>query len=142
MRGLDLTWAGGEHSFLLTIELLRALQDKCDAGPPLVLKRLSANLWTVDDVIQPIRLGLEGGGMDKEEARRLVKKHVEDEPLQLSVMTAQAVMMAALYGMEDDPVGESEAGEAKPGRRRSRAKNGASPASTPGPAFSAATSAE
>lgn len=131
-KGVELTWAGGESEFLLTIDLLRALQERCDAGPAFVLKRLSTGQWTVDDVIQPIRLGLEGGGMDKADARKLVKKHVEDEPLAASVLTAHAVLAAALYGVEDDPVGESEAGEAT-SRNLSRAENGASPASTDGP---------
>jgi hypothetical protein len=131
MRGVDLTWAGGEHAFLLTIDLLRALQDKCDAGPAFILQRLTQKSWFVDDVIQPIRLGLEGGGMDKEEARKLVKKFVEDRPLTESVLTAQAVMMAALYGAEDDPTGESQAGSDS-SANLSREENGASPASTTG----------
>lgn len=107
-RGVDLTWPGGEHTFLLTIELLRALQEKCDAGPAWVLARLGSQQWRVDDVVSTIRLGLEGGGLDKEEARRLVKRHVEDRPLTESVLTAQAVLMAALYGGEE----ATEPGEA------------------------------
>lgn len=134
MRAIDLTWAAGEHPFLLTIDLLRALQDKCDAGPAFVLQRLASGRWHVDDVIQPIRLGLEGGGMAKDEARRLVKKHVEDEPLMLSVLTARAVIMHSLYGDQDDPVGESEAGEMETDPNRSPAESGASPAPTAGPA--------
>lgn len=131
-RGVEITWAGGEHEFLLTIELLRALQEKCDAGPAHVLNRLSSARWHVDDVIQPIRLGLEGGGMSKEEARKLVKLHVEDAPLSLSVMTAQAVLASALFGTQDDEVGESEAGEADQSANLSRAENGASRGSTSG----------
>lgn len=106
--GVELTWAGGEHRFLITIELLRALQEKCDAGPAWVATRLAGGKWLVDDVIQPIRLGLEGGGLDKEVARRLVKKHVEDRPLTESVLTAQAVLMSALYGGEEAAVDEGE----------------------------------
>lgn len=132
MRGVDLTWAGGEHTFLLTIDLLRALQEKCDAGPMFVLERLATKRWMVDDVIQPIRLGLEGGGMSKDQARKLVKKHVEDQPLHASVTTAMAVLMSAIYGSEDDPVGESPAGAEKANSRRSREENGDSPASTDG----------
>lgn len=101
MRGVDLTWRGGEHSFALPVELLRALQDKCDAGPAYILQRLGSQRWYVDDVIQPIRLGLEGGGMDKDEARKLARKHVEDRPLAESVLTASAILMAALYGGEE-----------------------------------------
>lgn len=111
-RGVDLTWSGGEHTFDLSkIELLRALQEKCDAGPAFVLARLAGGQWHVDDVIVTIRLGLEGGGESKEEARRLVKIHVEDRPLAESVLTAQAILMAAIYGAPED--GE-DAGEGEP----------------------------
>lgn len=109
-KGKELTWAGGEHEFALPIELLRALQDKCDAGPAWVLARLGSGQWMVDDVVATIRLGLEGGGMDKERARKLVKQHVEDKPLTLSVLTAQAILMLALYGGEEDV----DQGEPKP----------------------------
>ena len=102
MRGVELTWAGGEHVFLLNIDLLRALQDKCDAGPPWVLTRLRTNQWFVDDVLQPIRLGLEGGGMEKDDARKMVKRFVEDRPLSESVLTSTAILMQALYGGEED----------------------------------------
>ena len=96
--GIELTWAGGEHTFELDIARLRALQTACDAGPAWVLARLGSRQWMVDDVIQPIRLGLEGGGMDKEAARKLVELHVESRPLSSSVLTAQAILMATLYG--------------------------------------------
>lgn len=127
----ELTWAGGEHNFDLRLEHLRALQDRCDAGPQWILMRLTNKQWLVDDVIQPIRLGLEGGGMDKEAARKLVQKFVEDRPLSLSVLTAQAVLMMALYGDPDDQPGELKAG-AKKTRTRSRAANGSSAASING----------
>jgi hypothetical protein len=110
MHPVELTWAGGEHRFLLTIGLLRALQDKCDAGPEWILNRLRTGQWRVDDIVQTIRLGLEGGGLSKDEARRLATTHVEERPLTLSVLTAQLVLAASLYDMSDDPVGEAQAG--------------------------------
>lgn len=113
MRGVDLTWAGGEHTFALPIDNLRALQERCDAGPAWVLARLSSNQWMVDDVVSTIRLGLEGGGLAKEEARKLVKIHVEDRPLAESVLTAQAVLMSALYAAEDGDQGEASAAVAE-----------------------------
>lgn len=129
-----LTWAGGEHDFELRLEHLRALQDKCDAGPQWILMRLSSKQWFIDDVIQPIRLGLEGGGMEKEAARKLVAKFVEDRPLTLSVLTAQAVLMMALFGDPDDQPGEPKAGaKTIRTRTRSRAASGNSTASTSGP---------
>lgn len=134
MKGVELTWAGGEHHFLLSIDLLKALQTKCDAGPEFILQRLGTRRWLVEDVIETIRLALEGGGLHKEEARRLVKIHVEDRPLTESVMTAQAVLMAALFGTEDDMPGEQAAGEGNQTETRSREESGGSPVSTSGQA--------
>ena len=112
-RPTDITWAGGEHPFLLTIPLLRALQDKTDAGPAWVLARLSTQQWLVDDVISTIQFGLEGGGMPKADARKLVANYVEDRPLTESLKTAQLVLMSSLYSTDDeDAPGEPAAGAA------------------------------
>ena len=139
MRGTDITWEGGEHTFLLNIALLRALQVKCDAGPQHILQRLSDGRWMVDDVIAPIRLGLEGGGLSKDEARVLVQRHVEDLPLTMSVITARTVLMAALFGVDDDTPGEPKAGEEMT-QTRDREESGNSPQSTSGQESSIATS--
>lgn len=111
MRGVDLTWPGGEHCFALPIELLRALEQKCDAGPAWILGRLGSSQWRVDDVVETIRLGLEGGGMHKDDAHKMVRQHVEGVPLTESVLTAHAILMAALYGAggEDGDEGEAAA---------------------------------
>lgn len=130
----DITWAGGEHSFDLKIEHLLALQDRCDAGPEWILNRLSNKQWHVADVVDTIRLGLEGGGMEKSDARKLVKRCVEDRPLTLSVLTAQAILLLALYGDPDDQPGEAAAGKEKPTQPRDQEASGSSTASTNGQA--------
>lgn len=137
----DITWAGGEHTFDLKIEHLRALQDRCDAGPEWILARLSNKQWHVNDVVDTIRLGLEGGGMEKDDARKMVKRYVEDRPLTMSVLTAQAVLMLALYGDPDDQPGEAGAGEEKPIRTRDQEESGDSTGSTSGQVSSDETSA-
>jgi hypothetical protein len=106
-----LLWAGGEHDFALRIGELRALQDRCGAGPGHVLQRLATGQWRVDDPIEVIRLALMGGGMKREDAARLVTLHVEAKPLTGSVVLAYGILSAALNGVEDDPVGERRAGE-------------------------------
>lgn len=135
MQGVDLTWAGGENSFALSIELMRALQQRCDAGPPVILERLANSAWFVDDVIMPIQLGLEGGGLSKDVARKLVKTYVESQPLTYSVLCARAIMMHALYGNEEDTpnLGESE-GQETP-LNPSQEANGDSQTSTDGDQF-------
>lgn len=122
-----LTWQGGEHDFALPIGQLRALQDRCDAGPAHVLGRLASGQWRVDDVTETIRLALMGGGMDRKEASRLVTLHVEEKPLAQSVTLASAVLMSALYEPEDDSLGETTAGAAA---SPSREDDGSSQAST------------
>jgi hypothetical protein len=102
MRGIDLNWAGAERTFKLDIDLLRALEDKCDAGPSWVLSRLANEQWKVSDVYETIRFALEGGGMDKAAARKLVASHFADHPLGGSAVTAQTILMAALYSEEED----------------------------------------
>lgn len=109
---LELTWEGGEHKFYLGIRELRALQEKCDAGPGWIFQRLERGDWRVDDIIQPIRLGLEGAGMEKAAARKLVQTHVESEPLTASVILAHVILAGVLYSPEGDPVGESNRPEA------------------------------
>lgn len=138
--GKQITWAGGEHEFDLKIEHLRALQDRCDAGPEWILARLSNKQWHVNDVVDTIRLGLEGGGMEKADARKMVQRYVEDRPLTLSVLTAQAVLLLALYGDPDDQPGGADAGAGKPTRTRAPEESGVSTASTSGPASSTVTS--
>ncbi|PHP68180.1 hypothetical protein CSC94_05885 [Zhengella mangrovi] len=127
---MPMIWAGGEHEFTLRLGELRALQASCDAGPYFVLQRLSSGRWLVEDVIEPIRLGLLGAGMDRAEVNRLVERHVEGKPLLQSAMTAQAILTAALIGEEDDPVGD-EPGEPEAGEPTNfPAENGNGPDST------------
>lgn len=114
MTPVELVWSGGEHPFLLGIGELRALQAKCDAGPMWIMTRLLSGQWMVDDVVETIRLGLIGGGMDQKEARKLVGLHVGDGAYQRNVATAAAILQVSIMGDEDDPVGEPQAGETKP----------------------------
>ncbi len=114
MKGVTLTWAGGEHDFALTIELLRALQQRCDAGPAWILARLASGQWRIDDVVATIRFGLEGGGMDKAEAGKLINSLVDGHALGRFVDTAHAILLSALYdeetgGDEEDSPGEGKA---------------------------------
>lgn len=128
---LPLTWRGGEHEFDLRIEHLRALQDRCDAGPPVIADRLGTRQWRVEDVTETIRLGLESAGLDKRAARRLVELHVEPN-LEQCAGYARLIIAAALIGDPDDPVGEEtgEAGGEETTPTPSPTANGASQGST------------
>jgi hypothetical protein len=118
-----LTWPGGEHDFLLDIGKLRALQAACEAGPEQIFKRLGDGTWRVDDSFQTVRLGLIGGGMADEEARKVTTLAFDSHPLRSFCPVARLILLAALVGDKDDQVGE-DAGETAP------PANGGSPTST------------
>ncbi len=124
---IELSFGGEDRLFRLNIGRLRALQEKVDAGPMELLSRLSAGTWRVDDIREVLLQGLIGGGMSSPDATRLVKTDFDDLPLQPFVQIAQAVVMTALVGAEDEGAGE-QLGEEQ--TSPSPAPNSASPAST------------
>lgn len=120
---VTLNWVGGEHEFALRIGELRALQESCNAGPEEVFNRLRMGTWRVNDMIEPIRLGLVGGGMPAKEAKALVLPLIDQHALAQFKLTAIAIMSDALFAPKDDPVGEGMGETAPP-------ENGGSPTST------------
>lgn len=120
---VTINWVLGEHDFALNIGELRALQKNCDAGPELILTRLNAGSWLVDDIFEVLRLGLIGAGMANKDAGPLVRKAFDEAPIFNLKSPAYEVLAAALIGDEYDPVGEVEG--VKP-----EANSGSSPSST------------
>ena len=116
MHGLvELNWPGGEHAFRLRLGELQALQEKCDAGPEMVLQRIRLGVWQVNDLVETLRLGLIGAGMERDAARKLVVDAFERTPLMEFKTPAIEVLAAALIGVPDDPAGEpSPAGDPTP----------------------------
>lgn len=102
MDGITLNWPGGEHTFALRLGELRKMQDTCNAGPEEVLTRLRKGTWRVDDVIEPLRLGLIGAGMTASEAGPLVTKLFQQHPIVDFRIAALSVVAHALYGPPDD----------------------------------------
>lgn len=110
---ITLQWADGDHKFRLAIGQLRELQEKCNAGPLEIMGRLQHGTWRVDDVREPVRLGLIGAGTDPMTALALVVNYIEKRPLVENVPIARTILMAALIGVPDDPVGKPKAGKGK-----------------------------
>lgn len=128
---VTLLFGGEDRLFRLPLGRLRALQEKTDAGPMELLKRFTVGNWRIDDVREPILQGLIGGGMNQHEATKLVQSYFDDTPTFPHVQFAQVIVSAAIIGVEDESLGELQAGATQ--RKRSRAARSASPAST-GPA--------
>jgi len=117
MQSINLMWGGGAHDFALPLGELRALQDATNKGPEELLETLVSRTWRIEDVIQVIKFGLCGGGMDRKDAAPLASNTVEERPYLESSLLAKAIMTVALYGPEDDPLG-------KPKRATSPQENG------------------
>lgn len=62
--------------------------------------------WRVDDVRETIRLGLIGGGLTPSDAFLLVASYVDARPLHENVGIAASILMHAIVGDPDDPVGK------------------------------------
>lgn len=93
-----------QQEFALRFGELRILQKECDAGPPVILKRLTRGDWKVEDVSSTIRLGLVGAGMHQGDAMERVKTYVHDVPgaWTEAAMIAAAILAAALIGTEEE----------------------------------------
>lgn len=68
--------------------------------------------YRLEDVVQTLRLGLEGGGMPSNEAAELVRRYVKDVPDWLNNTRLACVILGAfLSGIKDDPVGKPQGEE-------------------------------
>jgi len=125
MQSVRLTWPGGENAFRLRIGELRALQTARKSGPEEIFNRIRAGKWEVDDLVQVIRFGLVGAEeMNASDAATLVTPLIDLHPASKFKLTALAILGAALFGVEDDPVGEPE------GVTETPPESGSSPSST------------
>lgn len=123
-------WPAGEHDFCLGIGELRALEQRSDAGCFVILTRLLTSQWKIDDVLQPIRLGLIGGGMDEREAQRTIDRALEiASPYSLAVPAATILHSFLMWDEEADQPGELKAATEK-AARRSRTEKQDGPSST------------
>lgn len=130
---VDLEFGDGEYRFRLAVGQTKELQEKFDAGPSyLARKGMAQELWPHESSVI-IRLGLIGGGMPIDEARKMAKRYVEDEdtayPWAQASMIAGSIIAAATYGVEDESPGKRAAG-AESKKTRSRAKKSDFPGST------------
>ena len=107
---ISLTWAGDERLFRLGIDQCLALEERRKCSLYEIMERLGGRKWFIDDLREPLRLGLIGGGMDGAPARKLVEKHVTAGNLMPHALPAHAVVLAAIHGVPDEKVGKAGAG--------------------------------
>lgn len=99
-------WAGGEHAFRLGLAELEAIQQATDCGPEFLLHKINVGQWLASELMEILRNGLIGGGMDDVAAKDLVHRLFNQQPLINFKVPAQTVLSLCLFGPPDDPVGE------------------------------------
>ncbi|ARC37899.1 gene transfer agent family protein [Paracoccus yeei] len=114
MRAIIVRWPGGEHPFFLGLADLEVVQENTDCGPEFLLRRISAGQWRVADLMEVLRNGLIGGGMDEAAARKVVWQAAALHPMISFKVPAQTVLSACLFGPPDDTVGEDIPGGPTP----------------------------
>lgn len=125
-----LFFADREHEFGLQIAEAEELQELTGFGPQALWKRAASGDWGPKELVETIRLGLVGGGMDKEKAWRLVERHVRPGYFAYCAILAETILKLAIWGVEEEPLGEPTPAKARKSSGRSRKADSASPAST------------
>lgn len=101
---INLPWPDGRRDYRLGIGEIRELQEKCNKGPLEILADLQSGRWRLDDILQPIRLGMVGGGLGRSEAVLLAERHVTPGNLGECSLYAMAIVNAAITGAPDEPL--------------------------------------
>lgn len=101
-----IVWPGGEHPFCLDLSSMEGLQKATDCGPQWILTLVRGGQWRTDMLFETLRWGLIGGGMAPMEAKDLVARAVSRHPWAEFLAPVSTILLHALYGPEDDPVGE------------------------------------
>jgi hypothetical protein len=105
----EITWAGGTHPFDLNSRrvswMLQQAQHPFPGQygdtPAAAFKRFDEGVYSPDDILNVIRIGLIGGGKSETEADVLLSEHVRGQPLAKNAVTAFEILAALFIGAND-----------------------------------------
>jgi hypothetical protein len=106
---------------------LRKLEQKRNLSTSEIYERLRSRTWRADDLREVIKIGLEGGGLNVNQADELLLEYFDPFPKLPFVVVALRILEAAFVGPQDDEIPKGEAAEEK-----SEPASSLSPLSTPG----------
>ncbi|WP_299009928.1 gene transfer agent family protein [uncultured Caulobacter sp.] len=139
-----LQWGDEETVFRLRLGEWRRIQERCDAGPGEIYRRLVTVAmamekgftlaqaaavgmigdWRVDDMREVIVQGLIGGGRSELEARALVQRRVDEVvDFKAHLALAFAIVRAGLGDVTDEASGEAKGAGS---RRKPRSRKASS----------------
>ncbi|MGC5781620.1 gene transfer agent family protein [Methylobacterium sp. NFXW15] len=102
---VDADFAGQPRRFQLRLGEIGELERLTGSGIGAILLRIASHQFSVRDVWDTIRLGLEGGGTPAVEASALVLRY-RDEPLVDFLPLAGSIVAAAVNGVPKAPPGK------------------------------------
>lgn len=99
-------FGGRQRNFQLRLGEMSELERICNAGIGEIMARLATHRFSVNDIWESIRLGLEGGGASALEAEALVMRyHPPAYPIADFLSLAVKIVQAAVNGV---PEGNAE----------------------------------
>lgn len=113
---VTLAFADADYLFRLPLKRIAELEEKCGAPIGTIWQRVClTGDYHATDLIETVRLGLIGGGLDPQEARKLIERYCDAWPLMVWHRHAIAVLGACVEGYDAGPdSGEDESGGKKP----------------------------
>ena len=108
-----IAFGDGDYLFRLPLKWLAELEAKCDAGIGTIYARVLTFQHTSYDVVEIIRCGLFGGGLDPAKARRLIETYIDGFPLEEAHQLAMAVLAGCVHGYSPDAEEAEQAGNAE-----------------------------
>jgi hypothetical protein len=128
---IELDFGDGTYTFRLAIDGIEEIEEKRDTSLYTIAARLSPELRSprLKDISETLRIGLIGGGMKPVDALALVRRYVDERPVDENRDVAYAVVMAGLARVHPGEFKEMDEGEAP----AAGPSGSTSPPSTPEP---------
>jgi hypothetical protein len=129
---ITLQWGDGEHKFnIAKLKCVLELEEKCGCGVAEIVTRLREGRWRFNDIRETIRIGLFGAGLTPDKCLTLVQRYVDDRPWSENILTAQAILFTALFGVPgDNPEKKAETERAEESRSTATTDDLSVPSST------------
>ncbi len=86
-----------DHAFALTVPLVVELEALTGSGIGAVMQRVTSLEFRTADLVETIRLGLIGGGMSPETAKRFVETYVVGRPIFREIHPVAAAILNHLW---------------------------------------------
>jgi hypothetical protein len=112
---IEQAFGDGTYTFRLGLDEIEELERKRDLSVFQIVMRLAPERREarLADLSEVLRLGLIGGGMKPVEAMALVRRYVDQRPLDESRDIAYAVALAGLMRLHSNEIEEPPSGEAQ-----------------------------